>query len=195
MPNRIPFLTLVSPNVSDCLIVGGVVFAFVISGFRLRIIYGRSDGPVLPPVKEKRLAFAKNYILNFGNKDCMVAGSLGGVQPAFQVSKRAMQNRCAVFGSLKTRSCLFGVLMGFRRSRVVLGNRALIFGKNVYAETLLRMQVRMSAGAMIYAYQNQQRIHRNRGEGICGHSVDFPVLIHRNHGDPCGKAAHRLAKI
>src|SRR5207237_9088428 len=102
----------------------------------------------------------------------MVPGSLGGVQPAFQVSKRAVQNRCAMFGSLKTRSCLFGVLMAFRRSRIVIGNRALIFRKNVHAEKLLRMQVRMSWVALLYSYQNHQWIHRRRGEVIGGQLVD-----------------------
>jgi len=78
------------------------------------------------------------------------------------------------------------MLMRFRRSRVILGDGLLIAAQHVHSKALSRMQMSVGSRAMVYAYQHQHRIERNRRESIRRHAMDLVVaiLVDRDDRDP-----------
>ena len=126
----------------------------------------------------------------------MVAGILDRVQPALKVSQRVIQNRRAMRGASKTRSCfLLSPLMGALGPRIVFRNRPLVLCQYIHAETLLGVQMRVSTRTPVHANQHQHGIERNRGERVGGHTVHFILEIHRDNGHASRKASHRLAEL
>ena len=57
------------------------------------------------------------------------------------------------------------------------------------------MQMSVGSRAMVYAYQHQHRIERNRGESIRRHAMDFAILVNSDDRDPGRETSHRLAEI
>jgi 7,8-didemethyl-8-hydroxy-5-deazariboflavin synthase CofG subunit len=151
---------------------------------------------VLAAKIEQRLAVTHDDVLDFGDKDSVIARVLRSVQAAFKVSQRAVQNGRTVLGAFKAGACFFGgAVVGSRWTRVVFRNRPLIFGENVHAKTLLGMKMSVRAGALVDAHQHQHRIERYRGECVRGHAVDFVFGVQRDHGDAGRKASESLAEV
>ena len=55
--------------------------------------------------------------------------------------------------------------------------------------------MRVRPRALVHADQHQQRIKRNRTEGIRCHSLHFAFAVYRNHGDSGGEIAQRFTKV
>jgi hypothetical protein len=71
----------------------------------------------------------------------------------------------------------------------------LIVAKHVHSESLPGVQVSVRPSLVIDANQNQNRIERNRGEGVRRHTMDLAVLVNGNDGDPGCETPHCLAEI
>src|SRR5882672_1568461 len=71
-----------------------------------------ADLPVFAAEKQQRLSLAHHHILDFRNKDGMVASLLRRLQAAFQISEGTAQYWGSLRGTFKARSgFLFGVLV------------------------------------------------------------------------------------
>jgi len=78
--------------------------------------------------KQQRLAASHNDIFNFGDENRVIACVLGSLQTALQVSQPALQDWSSLLRAIEFRSrFLFGADGIAVLSRIVLGNRALLF--------------------------------------------------------------------
>ena len=83
--------------------------------------------PVLAPKKQQWVPLLYDDILNFGDEDRMIPCEFGGLETAFEISERSMQDRSPVPGSLKP-----GASLGLRtrlasfRPGIVLRNCPLV---------------------------------------------------------------------
>ena len=165
------------------------------AGWR-QVLNAFADFTVLAAKEEQRLSVAHDDLLDLGDEDGVITGILRGVQAAFQICQRAVQNGRAMLGALKARPCFFGgAVVRARRTRIVFRNGALILGEHVHPETLLGVQVSVGAGALIDTHKHQHRIERYRGEGVRRHAVHFVVGIQRNYGNAGRKASQSLAEV
>ena len=155
-----------------------------------------SPFPVLPAKEQQRIALLHHDILDFRNKDRVIPGILGRVQPAFQVRQRTVQNRRAVAGAVEARSGFgFGVFMRAFRTGIILRNGSLILAQHIDPKALLGMQMRVRARAVVDANQHQHGIERHRGKRVGRHAVDFAIEVDRNDGDPGGKSTPSPCEI
>jgi len=89
----------------------------------------------------------------------------------------------------------FSVLVRPLRTRVILGNRSLVFTEYVDPEPFLGVQMSVGSRGVIHTHQHQHGIERNRGKRVRGHSVDFAIEVNCDDCDACGKGPHRFAEV
>src|SRR5215469_682025 len=92
-------------------------------------------------------------------------------------------------------SLRLGVLVRALRTSIVFGNRPLIFTEHIDPKSLFRVQVSVSARAVIHTDQHQHGIKRNRRKSVSGHAVHFTIEVDRDDRNPGGKGPHRLPEI
>src|ERR1017187_7307447 len=117
------------------------------------------------------------------------------MHPALEVRKSALQYGRALRGAIKARARGFGMLMRFRRPRVIFGNGLLIAAQHIHSEPLTRMQMSMRPRPLVHANQDQHRVEGDGGESVRRHAVDLAVLIDGNHRDPGCETSHGPAEI
>ena len=68
--------------------------------------------------------------------------------------------------------------------------------QDIYAEPSLYFQIRKHSGVLIDADQDEQRIERNRSEGIGGHAMNVAGLpLDGNYGYARRKVSHNAAEL
>jgi hypothetical protein len=159
-------------------------------------IFGLADFVVFAFEEEERAAGAHENLFDFGDENGVVAGVLGGVETALEVGEGSVKNGRAVASAVEDGTGFFGgAIVGASRARVVLGDRALVFGQDVHAETLLGMEMGVRAGALVDADENQHGIEGDRGKGVGGHAVDFILVVYGDDRDAGGETSQRLAEF
>src|SRR5579862_2563279 len=156
--------------------------------------------PVLPPKEQQWLTLPHQYVLNFCDKDGVVARRLRRVQTALQVRERPIQHRSAMLRPVKSGSGLgFGALLVALGAREILRNCPLILAEYINPESLLRVQVSVRARRMIHANQHQRRIERHRRKRVGGHTMDttmpFSFQVNGDDGHPGGELPHRSSEL
>jgi len=135
-------------------------------------------------------------VFDYGDEDGVVASVFGGVESTFEIGQRAVEHGSSVGCADEARSGFgFGVLVGTVGAGVVLGDGALIFAEDVDAEAFFGMQMGVSAGVVIDADQDQQRVERDRGEGVGRHAVDLALEVYGDDRHPGGEGAHGAAEV
>ena len=157
--------------------------------------FARRKLAIFPAEVQQRVSLADDHIFHFGDEDGVIAGILRRVQTAFQVGERSVQNGGAVGGTVEARAERGGIELIAVGAGVKIGNRLLIGSQHIYSETLLRVEMRMRAGFIIDADQDEQRIERDGAEGVGGHAVNLAVKVDGDDGDSGGEAAQGAAKL
>jgi hypothetical protein len=170
------------------------------SGFAGAGLFGRvlsvADFVVFAFEEEERAAGAYDNFFDFGDEDGVVAGVLCTVETALEVGEGSVEDGCAVASAVEDGTGFFGgAIVGAGRARVVFGDQMLVFGQDVHAETLLGVEVGVSAGALVDANENQHGVEGDRGKGVGGHAVDFILVVYGDDRDAGGKASQRLAEF
>ena len=77
----------------------------------------------------------------------------------------------------------------------MLGERLLALPQNADAEAAVRFQEGKKTGIVIHADEDEQRVQRNRGEGVGGHAVNLAgFAFDGDDGDAGGEGAGDAAK-
>ena len=115
----------------------------------------RPDLPIFAPEVQQRVSMPYHDILDFRNKDRVVARVLRGMQAALQISQRAVQDWSTMLRAFEAGSSLsLRVLVGRARIGIVLRNGALVHLQNIHSKTFPGMQVSVSPRTMIDAHQH-----------------------------------------
>ena len=146
-------------------------------------------------MKEQGLAVVAFHAFDFAEEDGVIAGGVFSDDVAGEFGEGAVQKRNPagrpLIGNAEA-SIFFGRLVALSE---MLGEGLLSCTKNSYAEAALRFEKRKQPGFVRDADENEKRIERDGGEGICGHAVDHAgVAFDGDYGDSSGEGARDSAK-
>jgi hypothetical protein len=154
------------------------------------------DAAVFAAKIEQRLSLVNFRIVDFCDKDRVVAGRMRGHGGAAQLEQRVFQDRKPARSSRVADGEAF---FGFRTVHAagkIFGDGLLPGFEHAYAEAFFLLQERKDFRAVVDANENQQGVERNRGEGVGGHALNFSGLaLDGDDGHPSGKLAERFAKF
>lgn len=146
-------------------------------------------------MEEERLAVVAFHAFDFAEEDGVIAAGVFSDDVAGEFGECAVQERNTAGGPLIGNAearIFFGRLVTLSE---MLGEGLLSGTKNSDAEAALHFEKRKQLGFVRNADENEKRIERDGGEGVCGHAVDHAgVAFDGNHGDACGKGASDSAK-
>jgi len=93
---------------------------------------------------KQRFPFANHHILNISDEDSVVSCVLCCIQPALEISQRAVQHWSSMRSAIKFRSSfLFCALVDTSRASIVFRNRALIRSQNIHSKSFLGLKMRV----------------------------------------------------
>ncbi len=125
---------------------------------------------------------------DLGEEEGVIAGRMLGDDVAGEVREGILEERNAGIGVTKSYAEASGGFRVLNGLGEMLGDRLLGIAKYVDAEAVLFADVGEHARVVIDADENEQRIERDRGEGIGGHAVDEAGLaLDGDDGDAGGK--------
>lgn len=151
---------------------------------------------ILSAKKQKWISIPHYHLFDLSNKDGMVSGGLRGMQAAFEVRQRSVQDRSSVRCTVKTSASLdLGILNVTLGTGVIFRDPSVVLTQNIDPKTLLGMKMSMRTRRVIHANQYQHGIERDGGEGIGRHPVNLAIQVDGDNGDSSSEAPHCFAKL
>ena len=154
------------------------------------------DAAVFAAEIEQRLSLVNFRIVDFRDKNRVIAGGMRGHGAAAQLEQRVFQDRKPARGSgVADGEALFGFRAVHAASKI-FGDGLLAGFEHADAEMFFLLQERKDFRAVVDANENQQGVERNGGEGVGGHALNFSGLaLDGDDGHAGGKLAERFAKF
>ena len=154
------------------------------------------DAAVFAAKIEERLSFVNFGIVDFRDKNCVIAGEMRGHCAATQLEQGVFQNRKPARGfGVADGEALFGFGAVHSPSKI-FGDGLLPGFEHAHAEALFLLQEWKDFRAVVDANKNQRGVERNGREGVGGHALNFPGLaLDGDDGHAGGKLAERFAKF
>ena len=141
-------------------------------------------------MEEEGLAVVTGHAFDFAEEDGVIAGGIFRDEIASEMREGAFQKRDARFRPLKTDAQLifdFGGLLAFRE---MLGESLLMLAKDADAKAPLRFEEGEQAGVVGNTHEDEERLQRDRREGIGGHAMDAAgFALDGDDGDTRGEGA------
>lgn len=141
------------------------------ASFRMIGLAGWGKLAVLTSKEDQRLTGKQFGGLNFSQKNRMVARDVGGDYPANDLRKGVFDKRNAGWRPAKTDAKTgfgFGSLFGLGE---VDRDSLLMCFQNADAKKTVLFEKREEVAALVHANERQERIERDRREGIGGHAI------------------------
>jgi len=145
------------------------------------------DAAVFAAEIKQRLSLMSFRIVDFRDKNRMIAGGMRGHGAAAQLEQRVFQDREPARGSgVADGEALFGFGAVHSASKI-FGDGLLPGFEDANAEAFFLLEERKDFRAVVDANENQQGIERNGGEGVGGHALNFSGLaLDGDHGHAGG---------
>src|ERR1700730_6621595 len=154
------------------------------------------DAAVFAAEIEQRLSLVNLRIVDFRDKNRVIAAWMSGHSAATQLEQGIFQDRKAARGSGVTDGeALFGFRAVHAASKI-FGDSLLPGFEHADPKAFFLLEERKDFRAVVDANQNQQWLERNGSEGVGGHILNFSGLaLDGDDGDAGGKLAERFAKF
>src|SRR6267378_1145058 len=131
------------------------------------------DAAVFAPKIEQRLTLVNFGIVDFRNKNRVIAGEMRGHGAATQLEQRIFQDGKPARGPrVADREALFS-FRAVHATSEIFGDGLLSGFEDANAEAFFLLQERKDFRAVVNANENQQGVERNGGEGVGGHALNF----------------------
>src|SRR5580704_15978685 len=143
--------------------------------------------------EQQRLAFMGSFgLLDLAEVNRMVAAVDRNCHLAFEISERAVEDRCAVRADLVTYA--FELLAAADRKPA--RQRLLVRGKYVNGEDFALLEARIAVGLFVDAHQRQRWNQRDGSESVGGQPMQFAGGANRrNHGNAGCEMTHHAPQF
>ena len=145
---------------------------------------------------EQRFSVVNLRIVDFRDKNRVIAGKMRSHGAATQLEQRIFEDRKPARGSgVADGEALFGFRAVHAASKI-FGDGLLPGLEDADAEMFPLLEERKDLRAVVDTNENQQGVERNGGKGVGGHALNFSGLVlDGDDGHAGGKLAERFAKF